>query len=98
MSLAAFIDKNAATSPLTLHNATCQIATDYTKKKNVLRLTLSDGSEFLLMAASQNEMVEWLAKIQFYAGEYMLWDGQCCQTASCGEKLLPSGGTSPTGK
>ena len=66
--LAAFIDQQAAASPLVLQRASCEIATDYTKKKNVLRLTLSDGADFLLMANSQNEMVEWLNKIKFYAG------------------------------
>jgi hypothetical protein len=63
----AFSENQAACSPLILLNARCEIATDYTKKKNVLRLRLSDGSEYLLMANSQNTMVEWLSKIQFYA-------------------------------
>ena len=66
--LPAFLENNAASSPLTLHQANCEIATDYTKKKNVLRLRLADGAEYLLMANSQNEMVDWLTKIQFYAG------------------------------
>ncbi|CAH1792768.1 unnamed protein product [Owenia fusiformis] len=62
-----FIEQNAASAPLTLHHATCEIATDYTKKKNVLRLRLSDNSEYLFMANTQNAMVEWLTKIGFYA-------------------------------
>ena len=69
--LLAFMENNAASPPLILHNAVCEIATDYTKKKNVLRVKLSDGSEYLFMASSQNSMVEWLSKIQFYAGKYL---------------------------
>ena len=67
--LVAFIENNASSPPIILHNATCEIATDYTKKKNVLRLHVHDGSEFLFMAQNQNSMVEWLSKIQFYAGK-----------------------------
>ena len=66
---AAYDDNQAAAAPLALHNATCEIATDYTKKKNVLRLRLADGAEYLLMAHSHSEMNSWLAKIQFHAGE-----------------------------
>lgn len=69
----AFKDNNAAAPPIVLYKSKSEIATDYTKKKNVLRLHLSDGSEYLLTANSQNEMVEWLTKIQFYACEYSPW-------------------------
>ena len=67
ISVAAYEENMALAPPLAIHNANCEIATDYTKKKNVLRLHLGDGSEYLLMATSQNEMVEWLEKIKFHA-------------------------------
>lgn len=58
----------AAAPPLPIRGAKCEIATDYTKKKNVIRLHLVDGSEYLLMATSQTEMVEWQKKVQYHAG------------------------------
>ena len=64
----AFTENNAGAPPLVLHQAVCEIAKDYTKKKNVLRLKLHDGSEYLFEANTQDEMVEWLRKISFYAG------------------------------
>jgi spectrin beta len=54
--------------PLPLHNAVCEIATDYTKKKNVLRLKLPDGSEYLFLTLSAADMQNWQTKIQFSAG------------------------------
>ena len=65
----AYSESVAGAPPLALRGATCEIASLYTKRKNVLRLRLDDGSEFLFMAPSQNDMVEWLSKIQFHAGE-----------------------------
>ena len=59
----------AAIPPLNIHEAACVIASDYHKKKHVLRLKLRDNSEFLLEAPSQNEMVEWLGKIKTLAGK-----------------------------
>jgi spectrin beta len=54
--------------PLPLHNAVCEIAADYTKKKNVLRLKLPDGSEYLFLTLSAADMQNWQSKIQFSAG------------------------------
>ena len=68
-SITAFIENQAIAPPLAMREATCEIATDYTKKKNVLRLKLDDGAEYLFMASTQSEMDEWLAKIQFHAGK-----------------------------
>lgn len=59
----------AAASPFGIHDAICDIATDYTKKKNVLRLSLPDGAEYLFVAQDQNEMVEWQKKIQHVAAQ-----------------------------
>ncbi|XP_041352702.1 spectrin beta chain, non-erythrocytic 5-like isoform X2 [Gigantopelta aegis] len=63
----AHAESQAAAPPLNIHKAICEIATDYTKKKNVLRLRLHDGAEFLLEASSTEEMNEWLKKIVYYA-------------------------------
>ncbi|XP_026666604.1 spectrin beta chain, non-erythrocytic 5 isoform X2 [Ceratina calcarata] len=57
----------AATAPITIFNAVCEKADDYTKKKNVFRLKCTDGSEFLFLAPSQQEMEDWVNKISFHA-------------------------------
>ncbi|XP_012141419.2 spectrin beta chain, non-erythrocytic 5 kst isoform X2 [Megachile rotundata] len=57
----------AATAPITIFNAICEKANDYTKKKNVFRLKCTDGSEFLFLAPSQQEMEDWVNKISFHA-------------------------------
>lgn len=62
-----FLQKKAATAPVNVLNAKCERAEDYTKKKNVFRLSLPDGSEFLFLAASFDEMSDWVNKIAFHA-------------------------------
>ncbi|XP_076180788.1 spectrin beta chain, non-erythrocytic 5 kst isoform X2 [Ptiloglossa arizonensis] len=57
----------AATAPITIFNAICEKADDYTKKKNVFRLKCTDGSKFLFLAPSQQEMEDWVNKISFHA-------------------------------
>ncbi|XP_052769142.1 spectrin beta chain, non-erythrocytic 2-like isoform X1 [Mya arenaria] len=64
-----YLEKFAAAPPVNIHQAHCEVAADYTKKKNVLRLHLHDGAEFLLEAPSSNEMNEWLANINKFAVE-----------------------------
>lgn len=71
---AAFAENSAAVGPLAVHNAVCKTATDYTKKKNVLRLRLADGAEYLFSANSQKEMMDWQKKIQFHAGVCNFFD------------------------
>lgn len=51
-----------------IHNAYCDVASDYHKKKNVLRLKSADNAESLLEAASASDMKEWIAKVNYYAG------------------------------
>lgn len=63
-----FLESDAASAPLPIHGATCNVASDYTKKRNVLRLCLCDGAEYLFMAQSDTEMMSWITKIQFHAG------------------------------
>ncbi|XP_055611321.1 spectrin beta chain, non-erythrocytic 1-like isoform X3 [Uranotaenia lowii] len=62
-----FAQKKAATAPVNILNAKCDRAEDYTKKKNVFRLVLLDGSEFLFLTGSKESMSEWINKIAFHA-------------------------------
>lgn len=62
-----FYQKKAATAPVNILNARCEKAEDYTKKKNVFRLKLPDGSEFLFLANSKTEMLDWVNKVSFHA-------------------------------
>uniref|UniRef100_W4VRA2 Putative karst n=1 Tax=Corethrella appendiculata TaxID=1370023 RepID=W4VRA2_9DIPT len=62
-----FIQKKAATAPVNILNAKCERAEDYTKKKNVFRLSLPDGSEFLFLTNSKESMNDWINKIAFHA-------------------------------
>jgi len=66
---AAYTENHAAAPPLALKGAKCDIAAEYTKKKNVIRLTLSDQSEYLFMTHDPVEMNQWQTKIQFHAGK-----------------------------
>uniref|UniRef100_A0A6B2E568 Putative beta chain spectrin n=1 Tax=Phlebotomus kandelakii TaxID=1109342 RepID=A0A6B2E568_9DIPT len=59
--------KRAATAPINILNAKCEKADDYTKRKNVFRLVLMDGSEFLFLASTVHEMTDWINKISFHA-------------------------------
>ena len=40
------------------------IAYDYTKRKNVLRLTTYNGSEYLFQAEDHDDMLDWIHTIQ----------------------------------
>lgn len=62
-----FFQKKAATAPVNILNARCEKAEDYTKKKNVFRLHLPDGSEFLFLTGSQDSLVDWINKLSFHA-------------------------------
>ncbi|XP_044739331.1 spectrin beta chain, non-erythrocytic 1 isoform X2 [Chrysoperla carnea] len=62
-----FVMSKAAASPVVIMNAKCEIADDYTKKKHAFRLTCTDNSEFLFIAANEKEMHEWINKITFHA-------------------------------
>lgn len=62
-----FYQKKAATAPVNILHARCEKAEDYTKKKNVFRLHLPDGSEFLFLASNKDECMDWVNKISFHA-------------------------------
>ncbi|XP_058824690.1 spectrin beta chain, non-erythrocytic 1 isoform X6 [Topomyia yanbarensis] len=82
-----FAQKKAATAPVNILNAKCDRAEDYTKKKNVFRLVLLDGSEFLFLTGSRDSMNEWINKIAFHAAlppnlQLMSYDESMKQTSS----------------
>uniref|UniRef100_H2ZPE1 Spectrin beta chain n=1 Tax=Ciona savignyi TaxID=51511 RepID=H2ZPE1_CIOSA len=49
---------------ISLENATIEIASDYKKRKNVLRLRLSAGMEYLFQAKDEEELNVWLNRLQ----------------------------------
>ncbi|XP_077522409.1 spectrin beta chain isoform X2 [Amblyomma americanum] len=55
--------------PVDLRTATAERATDYTKKKHVFRLKLSNGGEFLFQAKDEEELSQWLQQLQAAIGE-----------------------------
>ncbi|XP_072407098.1 spectrin beta chain, non-erythrocytic 1-like isoform X3 [Chiloscyllium punctatum] len=59
--------KNASTGipyhgevPVSLTDAKCEVAHDYKKRKNVFKLRLSEGKEFLFQAKDEAEMSSWI--------------------------------------
>ncbi|TNM85628.1 hypothetical protein fugu_007899 [Takifugu bimaculatus] len=49
--------------PVSLKEATCDIASDYKKKKHVFKLRLTDGNEYLFQAKDEEEMSSWIQAI-----------------------------------
>uniref|UniRef100_A0A2R5L953 Putative spectrin beta chain non-erythrocytic 5 isoform x6 n=1 Tax=Ornithodoros turicata TaxID=34597 RepID=A0A2R5L953_9ACAR len=62
-----FAESSAAAPPVSLLQAQCSEATDYTKKKHVFRLRLADGVEFLFDAHNKESKNDWVNKISFHA-------------------------------
>ena len=69
----------ASAPPLAIHGALCEAAQDYTRKKNVFRLALTDGSEYLFMAQDGNQMGDWVSQIKFHAGREIYVEGVSSQ-------------------
>lgn len=83
-----FFEKKAATAPVNILNARCEKADNYTKRKNVFRLHLPDGSEFLFLAANKIELLDWVNKLSFHASlppnlQLMSYDESIKVTVSC---------------
>jgi len=51
-------------NPINIRSATSEKAADYTKKRHVFRLKMSNGGEFLFQAKDDEEMGGWLGKLQ----------------------------------
>uniref|UniRef100_A0A1A8FCG9 Spectrin beta chain n=2 Tax=Nothobranchius korthausae TaxID=1143690 RepID=A0A1A8FCG9_9TELE len=49
--------------PINLEEAVCEIAHDYKKRKNVFKLRLGDGKEYLFQAKDEAEMSAWIRSI-----------------------------------
>ncbi|XP_048842774.1 spectrin beta chain, non-erythrocytic 1-like isoform X2 [Brienomyrus brachyistius] len=49
--------------PVSLKDATCEVAVDYKKKKHVFKLRLTDGNEYLFQAKDDEEMNTWIQAI-----------------------------------
>nr|XP_022910961.1 spectrin beta chain, non-erythrocytic 5 isoform X3 [Onthophagus taurus] len=62
-----FAASKALCSPIGLHNSTCSIATDYTKRRYTFRLITIDQSEYLFSCTRPEEMTDWVSKISFKA-------------------------------
>jgi len=97
-----FTENLASAPPLPILGATCDTAADYTKKKNVLRLSLPDGSEYLFMAPDQSEMTQWLLKIQFHAVlppalQLMHYDSEAAQQVAPASPATSGRGGAPRG-
>ena len=50
--------------PISIKASIADIAYDYTKKKNVFRLTTYNGSEYLFQADDHDVMLQWIRVIQ----------------------------------
>ncbi|XP_052001411.1 spectrin beta chain, erythrocytic-like isoform X2 [Xyrauchen texanus] len=50
--------------PLTLTDATCEVLTNYKKKKQVFKLRLGDGSEYLFQCKDEEELQNWTQAIE----------------------------------
>ncbi|XP_016330875.1 spectrin beta chain, non-erythrocytic 1-like [Sinocyclocheilus anshuiensis] len=50
--------------PLNLTNASCEILTNYKKKKQVFKLQLEDGSEYLFQCKDEEELQNWTQAIE----------------------------------
>ncbi|XP_076835341.1 spectrin beta chain, erythrocytic isoform X2 [Brachyhypopomus gauderio] len=51
-------------SPLSLSSATCEVLTSYKKKKQVFKLRLADGSEYLFQCKDEEELQIWTRAIE----------------------------------
>lgn len=49
---------------ISLRGAEVEVASDYTKRRNVLRLATPGGSQLLLQADTPPEMLAWLSTLQ----------------------------------
>merc|ERR1712223_1854560 len=72
--------------PMELQNGTAEIATDYTKKKHVFRLKLSNGGESLFQASDDEEMSQWVNAINTVADPAAGAGSGRAQTLPAGER------------
>ncbi|EJD74610.1 beta chain spectrin [Loa loa] len=63
----SFLENSAASAPVNILNAECDVCPEYMKKKNTFRLKIQDGSEYLFACNDDDKMLEWVLKIRFHA-------------------------------
>ncbi|XP_015669353.2 spectrin beta chain, non-erythrocytic 4 [Protobothrops mucrosquamatus] len=76
---------------LSLQSGGAEVANDYKKKKNVLKIKTNDGVEFLLQAKDEEDMKTWLTALSSSIaehGEITRW-GQALLTTSSTDEGLP---------
>ncbi|XP_063168593.1 spectrin beta chain, non-erythrocytic 4 [Candoia aspera] len=75
---------------LSLHSTTAEVASDYKKKKNVLKIKTNDGVEFLLQAKDEEDMKTWLEALTFSIAEHAeiaRWSQALLTTSSTDEGI-----------
>merc|ERR1711953_992364 len=72
--------------PMELQNGTAEIATDYTKKRHVFRLKLSNDGESLFQASDDDEMSQWVNAINTVADPGTGAGAGRAQTLPAGER------------
>jgi hypothetical protein len=71
--------------PISLPGCSVHVASEYTKKRNVLSLRLTQGAEYLLQASSEDDMNRWLHYLQVATGQSTAYEPGRSQT-------MPEGG------
>ncbi|TSN67083.1 Spectrin beta chain, non-erythrocytic 1 [Bagarius yarrelli] len=80
-------------APLSLQNSVCEILTNYKKKKQVFKLRLGDGSEYLFQCRDEEELKIWTKTIE-KAAEYVT-EEPVAEPSEPQAQSLPLPSTSP---
>lgn len=75
-----------------LHHAFATVASDYRKRRNVLRLVLADRSQFLFQSSDAREMHSWIDMINWNAARFSspALEAPCSSSGRFEKPLLPS--------
>jgi len=87
-----FKDWKAAAAPLFLHNANCEKALDYTKKKHVFRLYTADRAEYLFQTSDEKELLTWIDAINYVLASFSApqLPAACSSSSKFQRPLMPS--------
>ena len=88
-----YLSESSAVPPINVLHGTCNMAVDYTKKRNVLRLALPNGSEYLFMAPDPVEEEKWVLTINRSIQDHSLIDPSLLDTLQ--EETIPNLPQSP---
>ncbi|XP_055912166.1 spectrin beta chain isoform X2 [Eupeodes corollae] len=72
-----------------LQGASIDIASDYLKKKHVLRIKLSNGGEFLLQAHDDSEMSQWVNALKAQSDQLSIAEGRSQTLPATSQKDEP---------